>query len=142
MFVHPVGNTLLIDNFDIHKWLLNPQPQWKWLRDFFFAQVLDKDHDLSKAVMRKSHTNDALTERNWMSKFLYYSLPHEHNSLVYDESFKDEQNSLVYNETSKDENSPVVENLGKNMFPQLPEAVERLKIEGSGNRGVLDDRDV
>ena len=25
MFVHPVGKSLLIDNFDIHKWLLNPQ---------------------------------------------------------------------------------------------------------------------
>ena len=25
MFVHPVGRSLLIDNFDIHKWLLNPQ---------------------------------------------------------------------------------------------------------------------
>ena len=29
MFVHPVGRSLLIDNFDIHKWLLNPQVRRK-----------------------------------------------------------------------------------------------------------------
>ena len=136
MFVHPVGKTLLIDNFDIHKWLLNPQPQWKWLRDFFYAQVLGKDSDLNKAVMIKSHTNDALVERNWMSKFLYYSLLH-------DSRLENTNQSLVYN-TEKPKNENEVENVaGKNLFPQLPEAVERLKLEGSGsNRGVLDDRDV
>ena len=30
MFVHPVGKSLLIDNFDIHKWLLNPQVKFSF----------------------------------------------------------------------------------------------------------------
>merc|ERR1719510_550187 len=90
MFVHPVGKSLLIDNFDIHKWLLSPQPQWKWLRDFFYEQVLGAESDINKAVMRRSHTNDALVERNLMSKFLHYSVP--------DESATYENNPLVYHD--------------------------------------------
>ena len=44
------------------------------MRDFFFSQVLGKECDLNKAIMRKSHTNEALMERNLMSKLLFYSL--------------------------------------------------------------------
>jgi hypothetical protein len=72
MLVHPIGKTLLIDNFDIHKFLLKPTQNWKWLRRFFFEYVVTNMADKNKAVMRKSHRNDALTERNLMSKFLHY----------------------------------------------------------------------
>ena len=62
------------------------QPQWKWMRDFFFSQVLGKECDLNKAIMRKSHTNEALMERNLMSKLLYYSL------VSYEETETDTEN--------------------------------------------------
>lgn len=123
MFVHPVGKSLLIDNFDIHKWLLNPNPEWKWLRDFFFTEVLGSKEDLNKAIMRRNHTNDALIERSWMSKFLYYSLP--------------AQASLLYNEVTsadepkKDETSSSSEIL--NEFPSLPNVPRLPKIEAESN---------
>ena len=62
------------------------QPQWKWMREFFFSQVFGKECDLNKAIMRKSHTNEALMERNLMSKLLYYSL------VSYEETGTDTEN--------------------------------------------------
>ena len=56
------------------------------MREFFFSQVLGKECDLNKAIMRKSHTNEALMERNLMSKLLYYSL------VSYEESETDTEN--------------------------------------------------
>ena len=69
------GKSLLIDDFDIHKWLLSPDAQWKGLRDFFFRKVLESKsnrNDINKAIVRKNHSHDAVTERNLMSKFLHY----------------------------------------------------------------------
>jgi hypothetical protein len=56
------------------------------MREFFFSQVLGKECDLNKAIMRKSHTNEALMERNLMSKLLYYSL------VSYEETETDTEN--------------------------------------------------
>lgn len=39
--VHRVENTLLIDEFDIHKHLLSrAESDWAWLRKFFFEHIL------------------------------------------------------------------------------------------------------
>jgi len=41
MMVHRVGNTLMLDEFDIHQYLLRQQDDdWKWLRNFFYETVL------------------------------------------------------------------------------------------------------
>jgi len=41
MMVHRVGNTLMLDEFDIHRYLLRQQDEdWKWLRNFFYETVL------------------------------------------------------------------------------------------------------
>jgi len=41
MMVHRVGNTLMLDDFDIHRYLLRQQDEdWKWLRKFFYETVL------------------------------------------------------------------------------------------------------
>jgi len=41
MMVHRVGNTLMLDEFDIHRYLLRQQDDdWKWLRKFFYETVL------------------------------------------------------------------------------------------------------
>ena len=115
------------------------------MRDFFFSQVLGKECDLNKAIMRKSHTNDALVERNLMSKFLYYSL------VSHDEAPCYENNPLVPTESHspvKVENSSSTENMDKNRFPVLPEPVEMLKISGTpagtkeSKSAKIDDRDV
>lgn len=41
MMVHRVENTLLIDEFDIHKHLLRTsESEWQWLKKFFYEHVL------------------------------------------------------------------------------------------------------
>lgn len=41
MMIHRVGKTLLIDEFDIYKYLLRQsEKEWQWLRKFFFEHVL------------------------------------------------------------------------------------------------------
>jgi hypothetical protein len=41
MMVHRIENTLLIDEFDIHKHLLRTaETEWEWLKKFFFEHVL------------------------------------------------------------------------------------------------------
>jgi len=41
MMVHRVSNTLMLDEFDIHRYLLRQQDDdWKWLRKFFYETVL------------------------------------------------------------------------------------------------------
>ena len=43
MMVHRVGNTLMLDDFDIHRYLLRQQDgEWKWLQRFFLDTVLQK----------------------------------------------------------------------------------------------------
>ena len=40
MMVHRVGNSLLLDDFDIHKHLLRQERNdWDWLRKFFLESV-------------------------------------------------------------------------------------------------------
>jgi len=46
MMVHRVGSTLMLDEFDIHRYLLRQQDDdWKWLRKFFYETVL---HDMEQ----------------------------------------------------------------------------------------------
>ena len=40
MMVHRVGNSLLLDDFDIHKYLLRQErSDWEWLRKFYMETV-------------------------------------------------------------------------------------------------------
>jgi hypothetical protein len=40
-FVHRIGNTLLIDQFDVQKYLLwKSEEDWKWLRAFIYENVM------------------------------------------------------------------------------------------------------
>ena len=45
MMVHRVGDTLLLDDFDIHKHLLRRQEaDWQWLRKFYFETIVQQMH--------------------------------------------------------------------------------------------------
>ncbi|XP_067646541.1 erythroid differentiation-related factor 1 [Eurosta solidaginis] len=74
MIVHKVGNTLLLDEFDIQKYLLRKaDDDWKWLRTFILEQILaygEKNH----SFCLKDKSRAALQTKNLLSKFLYYSL--------------------------------------------------------------------
>ncbi|KAH8301127.1 hypothetical protein KR018_002623, partial [Drosophila ironensis] len=74
MVVHKVGNTLLLDEFDIQKYLLRKaDDDWKWLRTFILDHILsygDKQHN----YCLKERSREALQTKNLLSKFLYHSL--------------------------------------------------------------------
>ncbi|XP_011179786.2 erythroid differentiation-related factor 1 [Zeugodacus cucurbitae] len=74
MIVHKVGNTLLLDEFDIQKYLLRKaDDDWKWLRTFILEHILaygEKNH----SFCLKDKSREALQTKNLLSKFLYYSL--------------------------------------------------------------------
>nr|CAD7428418.1 unnamed protein product [Timema monikensis] len=75
MMIHCVENTLLIDEFDIHKHLLcTSESEWAWLRQFFFNHVRHTLRDKEKSVSTKNKSRCALQQRSLVSKFLYHSL--------------------------------------------------------------------
>lgn len=75
-FVHRIGNTLLIDDFDLHKYLLRKSEEdWQWLRSFVYENVLSrlKEKDL-KQIPIQHKSREFLEQKNLLSKFLYYSI--------------------------------------------------------------------
>lgn len=75
MMVHRIENTLLIDEFDIHKHLLRTaESEWKWLKKFFYEHVFQSLGDKEKVVVHKDKSRYALQQKSLVSKFLYHSL--------------------------------------------------------------------
>ncbi|XP_059087903.1 erythroid differentiation-related factor 1-like [Tigriopus californicus] len=75
LVLHRVGNSILIDEFDIHGFLLRTsESEWKWLKKFFYDTVLTSVGEKSRALVRRNIRSKALQEQNLVSKFLYRSL--------------------------------------------------------------------
>lgn len=75
-FVHRVGNTLLIDEFNLHRYLLwkSEEEDWKWLRKFICEHVLNSPKEKSPIPIEHKKTKEFLERKNLLSKFLYYSI--------------------------------------------------------------------
>ena len=75
MMVHRVGNTLLLDDFDIHKHLLRKQQEdWQWMRKFFYETIMrNMGNNAKNMISKKNKSRIHLQNRNLESKFLYYS---------------------------------------------------------------------
>jgi hypothetical protein len=80
MIVHRIGNTLLIDEFDIHKYLLRQEDtNWKWLRKFLFDNILNSLNEKERNIfLTNSPTAESSgatqTTSNLLSKFLCMSI--------------------------------------------------------------------
>ena len=75
MVVHRIENTLLLDEFDIHKYLLRQaESDWEWLKKFFYEHVFENLGDKEKCLFHKTNNRNALQQRNLISKFLYHSI--------------------------------------------------------------------
>lgn len=73
-FVHRIGNTLLIDDFDLHKYFLwKSEEDWSWLRSFIYENVLSQAKDRKPSPIQHK-TREFLEQKNLLSKFLYYSI--------------------------------------------------------------------
>lgn len=74
MMVHRIENTLLIDDFDIHKYLLRrSDDDWKWMRAFI-ENIIKSLSEKDLKFFIKHKTRDFLNQKNLTSKFLYHSL--------------------------------------------------------------------
>jgi len=106
MVVHRVGRSLLLDDFDIHKYLLRRSAsEWEWIREFFHQIILPKIEKTENAIVRKDGSSSALQERNLVSKFLYRTL----------------QTSLDNDVKADEDNKLDVNSLSLSNLPQLPE---------------------
>lgn len=75
LMIHRIENTLLIDEFDIHKYLLRQSDdEWKWLKSFICEHILTSLGDADRRCYLKSKSREALQKKHLLSKFLYHSL--------------------------------------------------------------------
>ena len=73
LVVHKVGKTLLLDELDIHEFLLrNSAKEWEWLKQFFYEVVFEQIERKEKALVKRS--KQKVDDRILYSKFLYRSL--------------------------------------------------------------------
>lgn len=71
--VHRIGNTLLVDDFDAHRFLLQQEDyNWKWLKSFICENFINRMNDHERNFRNKR--NDTKHQRSLLSKFLYHSL--------------------------------------------------------------------
>lgn len=88
MMVHRIGNTLLIDEFDVHRFLLQQEDcDWQWLRSFIYENIVSRVNDPDRSSFGKqaaattaSTRNDMTQQRSLLSKFLYHSFSTEGSS--------------------------------------------------------------
>ncbi|XP_058823689.1 erythroid differentiation-related factor 1 [Topomyia yanbarensis] len=75
MIVHRIENTLLIDEFDVARYLLRQEEnEWDWLRSFIYENILNSLSDSEKKLFIHTKSREALAQKYLNSKFLYYSL--------------------------------------------------------------------
>lgn len=75
MMIHRIENTLLIDEFDIHKFLLREaESQWQWFKKFFIEHVMQSVNIKEKLNYHEGKSRNALQQKSLVSKFLYHSL--------------------------------------------------------------------
>ncbi|XP_062565937.1 erythroid differentiation-related factor 1 isoform X2 [Armigeres subalbatus] len=78
MIVHRIENTLLIDEFDVAKYLLRQEDtEWQWLRQFIYEHILNSLNDNDRKLFIHTKSREALAHKYLTSKFLYYSLKAE-----------------------------------------------------------------
>lgn len=75
MMVHRVENTLLLDDFDIYKYLLRTaETEWEWLKKFFYENIKSDAIEEDRKLYIKSRRRKALEQKSLVSKFLYHSI--------------------------------------------------------------------
>lgn len=75
LMIHRIENTLLIDDFDIHKYLMRQaDDEWQWLKSFMCEHILGGLGDTERRLFLKNKSREALQQRSMQSKFLYHSL--------------------------------------------------------------------
>ncbi|XP_035896420.1 erythroid differentiation-related factor 1 [Anopheles stephensi] len=95
MIVHRIENTLLIDEFDVAKYLLlQEEADWHWLRSFIYENILKSLNDSERKLFLHPKTREAFQQKYLTSKFLYHSL----QSGTLDDAARNEPHGAVPND--------------------------------------------
>lgn len=140
MLVHRVNDTLLLDDFDIHKYfLMQASEDWEWLRSFIVKHVVNSMSEKERSVFLRSRgaSRDVLQRMNLMSKFLYYSVKPEGDDERCDaknESEKEVEEQIVKVLQQKPQHQPPL--LKGPRLPD-PKTEEHLPKSQQHNRNVI-----
>lgn len=126
MMVHRIENTLLIDDFDLYKFLLQQaDDDWKWLRSFIIENLSPKDRSL---LLKSYCSKENFEQKKLLSKFLYHSL-----------LTNDLSNDIPTVDINTDEHSTILQELRSG--PLLPEPSVDENVPENGdhifNRNVV-----
>lgn len=135
MIVHRINNTLLIDEFDIHKYfLMQASEDWEWLRSFIVENIANSMSEKERSVFlrNKGASRDVLQRMNLMSKFLYYSAQSEGETGSEKSESEKETEEQIMN-ALKQQQPPVLKG------PRLPDpkTEEHLPKSQQHNRNVI-----
>lgn len=133
MMVHCIEKTLLIDEFDVHKYLLRTaESDWEWLRKFFYEHILQTLGDKEKRIPHKDKSRYALQQRALTSKFLHYSIAESDAGSECESEFQN-------NNASKpiDDNSSVPVKWPPLPEPRLEEELPDPATDHTFNRNVV-----
>ncbi|XP_055689704.1 erythroid differentiation-related factor 1 [Lutzomyia longipalpis] len=75
LMVHRIGNTMLIDEFDLQKYLLCRSPvEWEWLKNFMRDRIINRMSNEEIRYLITNRSRHVLQERLLHQKFLQHSL--------------------------------------------------------------------
>uniref|UniRef100_A0A182NQJ1 Erythroid differentiation-related factor 1 n=1 Tax=Anopheles dirus TaxID=7168 RepID=A0A182NQJ1_9DIPT len=95
MIVHRIENTLLIDEFDVAKYLLQQEEaEWQWLRSFIYENIIKSLSDNERKLYLHPKTREVFQQKYLTSKFLYHSL----QSAEQDDVARSEEHESVQND--------------------------------------------
>ncbi|RWS30809.1 erythroid differentiation-related factor 1-like protein [Leptotrombidium deliense] len=93
LMVHRIGKTLLLDDFDVSRFLLNEEKQqWKWLKRFL-EEMFKME---GKLIPRKNRSRSNLQSKNMFSKFLYYSMASLESDAIPNDLVSEEERTTSY----------------------------------------------
>lgn len=113
LMVHRVGNTILIDDFDINEYLRRQShSDWKWLKSFISETILNSLPEHDRQLLMKSHNSNVLRDGTLMQKFFGHSLSQ-------DDSTDPTEPPIVVEEPSSSSSSPTPDKMN-HLIPTPP----------------------
>ncbi|XP_008180391.1 erythroid differentiation-related factor 1-like [Acyrthosiphon pisum] len=97
MMVHRIDKTLLLDEFDIQKYLIvETDNEWDWLKNFFYKNIVGSSDKMVKCITYKMNTLRANTDKALVSKFLHHSIELDsHNDQIKKKNVRNETSPLA-----------------------------------------------
>ncbi|CAL4071350.1 unnamed protein product, partial [Meganyctiphanes norvegica] len=139
MMIHRVGKTLLIDDFDIYRYLLRQsEKDWQWLRSFFFDHVLESLAHKKHVLVRPNKSRNVVQSRSLLSKFLYHSISEE-TSVPTNTPAQPTQSPVSVRRKQHIENHKVPGSVVSEVMPEpsLEEQLPQPSGQGAFTRNVL-----